>query len=427
MKKKMLAIFASFVLLLLAAGLFVGYLYDSAGHENVPDVSVLAVGTVLSPDSYEWNVAVLGGLIYKEFSPEREHSAKYFGEKRGAYTEIVVPEGYDAGFELERDGEPVSSGEIGQWHEGLCDKPGEYYLSVRIEKPKEKRKSYGYFEFYAKFTVPLPDPEFFTGRTSLSQGEIFVMKLENIPVGVKPVARTDLGLSVFLPEGDGEWFAAVPVGNTRRPGKYAVEAAAGDFEWKAEVSVTAYDFDTQNLIIDTSSPQVTEASSAKAYQQYREKIPPLYNAYDDEMYWEGTFAWPVNGRISTEFGSIRYTNSNWSNPRYHWGVDIAAEAGTPVKAPNGGRVVFAEYLLNTGNTVVIEHGGGFKSFFFHMDSLHATKGETVRKGDLVGVVGSTGYSTGPHLHYEVRIGNQAVNPVMLFDKTASLYAFGHNI
>ncbi|MCL1983591.1 MAG: M23 family metallopeptidase [Clostridiales bacterium] len=423
MKKKILAILVALVLLLLAAGVFIGYMYDSAGYESVPAVSVWALGTVLFPDSYEWNAAVLGGLIYKEFLPEHEHSALYFGDVRGVDGRIKTPEGYDASFVLERDGELVASGGIEQWHEELFEKPGEYYLSVRIDKPKEKRKSYGYFEFYKKFTVPPPDPEFFTGRASLSQGEIFVMKLENVPDGVKPAAKTDLGLSVFVDEGDGEWFAAVPVGNTRKPGKYSVEASAGDFDWKAEVSVTAYDFDTQNLIVDTSNPVITEASSAKAYAQYREKIPPLYNTFDDEMYWEGAFVWPVNGRISTEFGSIRYTNSNWSNPRYHWGVDIAAEAGTPVAAPNSGRVVFAEYLLNTGNTVAIEHGGGFKSYYFHMSAIFVAAGDMVQKGDVIGEVGSTGYSTGPHLHFETRIGDQAVNPVMLFDGSASLYAF----
>jgi murein DD-endopeptidase MepM/ murein hydrolase activator NlpD len=273
--------------------------------------------------------------------------------------------------------------------------------------------------------VPVPEPEFFTSELSLVQGEVFVMKLTNVPLDIKPVATTELGLSVFTPAGDGEWFAAIPIGNTRQPGIYKISAGAGAFEWETQVLVNAYDFDTQNLIVDTSNPTIVEANSPEAYQQYREKIPPLFETYDEQTYWEGTFVRPVSeGRISTSFGAIRYTNSNWSNPRHHWGIDIAADTGTLVIAPNHGRVVLAEYLLNTGNTAVIEHGGGLKSYYYHMDSLAISLGDMVQKWGPIGTVGSTGYSTGPHLHFEMRIGNQAVNPLMLFENSASLYFFG---
>jgi len=364
--------------------------------------------------------------MHKPFSAENQNAAIDLGELEqegdARAASFVTPEGFDAAYELFLDGQRISSGNARQWREELYEEPGDYKLLISLEKPRESFEGFGSFAFCVHFTIPVPEPEFFAGRLSLTQGEIFVLKLTNVSPDVTPAAKTELGLSIFTPRGAGEWFAAIPVGNTRRPGNYKVNVNAGKFEWEVSVSVAAYDFSTQNLIIDTTNPVITEANSPAAYQQYREKIPPLFDTYDEQIYWEDTFIRPVSGgRITTQFGAIRYTNSNWSNPRHHWGVDIAADTGTPVAAPNHGRVVLAEYLLNTGFTIAIEHGGGLKSYYYHMDSINVSAGDMVQKGARIGAVGSTGYSTGPHLHFEMRIGNQAVNPIILFDGSASLY------
>ena len=426
MKKKAAIAFFTLILLLAAAGAAGKTIYDGVDESRIPALSVSIFGTSLEPVKGGWNEAVFNGLAYKEFSFEDESAAADIGELPETAPTPKTPDGYDAAYELFFNDELISAGGAEKLESGLFEGSGDYTVLVYIEKPYEKHKGYGFFQFRLDFTVPPPDPEFFTGELSLSQGEILVLKLTNVPPDVFPNAATDLGMSVFTPGGEGEWFAAIPVGNTRAPGFYKVNVAVGEHSehtWEAEVSVKVYGFDTQNLIIDTSDPVISEANSPEAYAQYRAKIPPLYDTYDRTRYWSGVFISPVSGRISTEFGSVRYTNSNWSNPRYHWGVDIAADRGTPVAAPNDGRVVFAEYLLNTGNTVAIEHGGGLKSYYYHMDSIDVSAGDMVQKGDRIGTVGSTGYSTGPHLHFEMRIGNQAVNPIMLLDGSASLYAF----
>ena len=98
----------------------------------------------------------------------------------------------------------------------------------------------------------------------------------------------------------------------------------------------------------------------------------------------------------------------------HAGIDIAAAEGTAIIAPNSGRVIMAEHLLNTGNTLVIEHGGGMKSYFFHMQELNVAARDMVTRGDVVGAVGTTGYSTGCHLHFSTWLNGQIVDPVGLF-------------
>ncbi|EGO64890.1 M23 family metallopeptidase [Acetonema longum] len=261
-----------------------------------------------------------------------------------------------------------------------------------------------------------------TGRLELQQGDILSLRLLNVPKGIQPEAKTDLGMSVFVPVGDQEWFAAIPVSNTREPGRYTVHIQAGKTAFATEVTVLAFNFDRQNLIINTKSQAIREATSDASYQEFNAKFLPVYNLFDRTRYWSGTFTHPVKGRISTNFGEIRITNGDPASKRTHRGMDFAVDTGTPVLAPNAGRVVFAQRLLLTGYTVVIEHGGGLKSIYYHMNSITVSVDQIVQQGTQIGTVGSTGYSTGPHLHYEMRIGNQAVSPSLLFAPEAGLYS-----
>lgn len=96
--------------------------------------------------------------------------------------------------------------------------------------------------------------------------------------------------------------------------------------------------------------------------------------------------------------------------RQHNGVDLAAPTGTPVYATADGRVGMAQWYSSYGNYVQIEHGGELQTRFAHLSSYTVQPGEMVRKGDLIGYVGSTGRSTGPHLHYEVRVAGESVDP-----------------
>jgi murein DD-endopeptidase MepM/ murein hydrolase activator NlpD len=128
----------------------------------------------------------------------------------------------------------------------------------------------------------------------------------------------------------------------------------------------------------------------------------------------------VEGRITSSFGLYRYINGA-TTPSRHQGIDIAVPTGTPVPASNRGRVVQADFVIMTGNTVVIEHGGGLKTYYYHMSEIDCAVGDMVEQGDIIGLVGSTGYSTGAHLHFEVRIDNRSVSPWPLIDGTSPIY------
>jgi len=119
--------------------------------------------------------------------------------------------------------------------------------------------------------------------------------------------------------------------------------------------------------------------------------------------------WPIQGRISSGFGG-RWSpiGRGWEN---HNGVDIPARSGTPIRASGGGVVTFSAWKNGYGNTVIIDHGFGISTLYAHNTSNRVRVGHRVERGDIIAYVGSTGWSTGPHLHYGVRVNNRYVNPV----------------
>lgn len=112
--------------------------------------------------------------------------------------------------------------------------------------------------------------------------------------------------------------------------------------------------------------------------------------------------WPVRGPVTSEYGY------RWG--RMHSGIDIGGSTGTPIRAAKGGVVIFAGVQSGYGNVVVIDHGGGFTTLYAHQSRLATSDGQSVSQGQVIGYVGSTGRSTGPHLHFETRVNGGAQNP-----------------
>jgi len=125
--------------------------------------------------------------------------------------------------------------------------------------------------------------------------------------------------------------------------------------------------------------------------------------------------WPVDGRLLSAFGAR--TDPFSGEGAFHSGVDIAAVAGTPVHVTADGIVVFSQTEAGYGKLVVVDHGGGLQTYYAHLSRFFVQTGETIRRGTLVGAVGSTGRVTAPHLHYEVRIGGAPVNPYRYLAKS----------
>jgi murein DD-endopeptidase MepM/ murein hydrolase activator NlpD len=117
---------------------------------------------------------------------------------------------------------------------------------------------------------------------------------------------------------------------------------------------------------------------------------------------------PCAGRISSEFGMRALAHEH---EKMHKGIDIAAPIGTPVLAPANGTVAFAGKMNGYGNVVIIKHNDQLSTLYGHNSKLFVKTGEVITKGEKISQVGNTGHSTGPHVHYEVRINDEPVNPV----------------
>jgi murein DD-endopeptidase MepM/ murein hydrolase activator NlpD len=128
--------------------------------------------------------------------------------------------------------------------------------------------------------------------------------------------------------------------------------------------------------------------------------------------------WPVSGRVTSAFGLRASPRGRGS--RHHPGMDIAAPRGARVEASAAGRVTFAGASSGYGRMVVVDHGGDLKTVYAHLSTIFANEGQIVRKGDLLGTVGMTGNTTGPHLHYEVRFRGEAVDPMCYVGGRAAL-------
>ncbi|MCL1843682.1 MAG: peptidoglycan DD-metalloendopeptidase family protein [Defluviitaleaceae bacterium] len=135
---------------------------------------------------------------------------------------------------------------------------------------------------------------------------------------------------------------------------------------------------------------------------YKEKMSPYLLNYPT--------LWPVSGQISSGFGWRRNPMGGRNN-EHHNGVDIPARTGTPIKAAGGGTVTFSGWNGGYGNTVIIDHGSGLSSMYAHNSRNRVTAGQRVERGETIAEVGSTGRSTGAHVHYEIRKNGTAQNPV----------------
>lgn len=265
-------------------------------------------------------------------------------------------------------------------------------------------------------TIDLP-VRFRVSKSTATAGDFITIFADYVNVDEKLFIEQNLvSWTPSFFDNQGTKMAFIPLNYWAKIGNYSISLSSNIMqdnavdETKFDIRIKGKDFKKQYLYIDESIEKSTRNDDA--YAQYAKYFNPARESITSEKLWEGPFIAPVEGRVSTEFGEMRYVNDALTSYR-HSGIDFAVPKGTPIKAPNRGHVNLAMFLTLTGNTIVIDHGMGLFSVYFHLDALNVEKGQTVEKGDIIGKVGTTGFSTGPHLHYTTSIGKVNFDPNLL--------------
>lgn len=200
--------------------------------------------------------------------------------------------------------------------------------------------------------------------------------------------------------------ALVAVPASTKPGTYPVHITIpGHPAIKKSITVRKHYFPSQNIHM---KPGKTNLMDPAILKKERDILNAAYSHLIPEPLWTSSFVVPANGPHTSAWGRRRTVNGKpWGQ---HQGADIAVGTGTPVKATNTGKVVVAQKLWMRGNTVVINHGFGVFSMYNHLSRIDVKDGQAVQRGQQIGLVGATGFVTGPHLHWEMRVGPISVNP-----------------
>lgn len=156
-----------------------------------------------------------------------------------------------------------------------------------------------------------------------------------------------------------------------------------------------------------------DEATRKRIDREQEQLARLWAASSPQRLWEGRFLAPVSGGITAPFGLHRIVNGSPRSP--HGGVDLKASLGTEIFAANHGRVVLREEFFFSGKSLVLDHGGGLYTMYFHLADFRVDQDSQVRKGDVIGWAGKTGRVTGPHLHWGVRLNGSRVDPFELLE------------
>ena len=213
------------------------------------------------------------------------------------------------------------------------------------------------------------------------------------------------------------WFALVGVSFDTRPGVYTLELTGQRSDgtaltWKRTLPVSAgvYPKIKVELAVEKKFTEPSPEQQAQIAEGVKIKDDYLNRVSPDHR-WDGNFAAPVDAENSDVFGSQRIFNGVAQRP--HLGLDYRVHTGTPVAAMNQGTVLLARFLYFEGNCVVIDHGQGLLTLYFHLSEIKVKEGDPVQRGEIIGLSGGTGRATGPHLHVAVRWQGTYLDPARL--------------
>ena len=260
------------------------------------------------------------------------------------------------------------------------------------------------------FTVHMQNDEVVRGTTAFielpGKSNIhyldFKFKKKKIPVFEHPFKK-------------GSYFALIPVSYYESAGvkKIKLEYLNAGVTREKTITIKVLNGKYKKEHIDVSSAKVNPQSlkvKKRVAKEYKEAMK-IYNRVENKSYIMKDFILPLKSKITSPFGMARVYNGSLKG--YHSGTDFRAKTGTPIEAANDGKVVLVKKRFYSGGTVVIDHGEGIYTCYFHLSNFKVHKGEFVKRGDVIALSGKSGRVTGPHLHFSARVDGVQVDPLQL--------------
>ena len=247
---------------------------------------------------------------------------------------------------------------------------------------------------------------------SVKQGGTF--QVDVVRPNVVSVNGKFNGATIHFTPAGGYQYALVGVSRCAKLGNFPLSLVETDFAGKtitetATVAVAATAFPVDQVTLPPA--KVTILQDTALINREAVQLAAIVNKYTPSRLWDGAFRQPVYGTITEYFGTRRSYNGGPVGACGHEGMDIGLPQGTPVYAPARGRVVFTGLTQVRGNLTVVDHGVGVYSAFFHQVEILVKVGDMVEPGMLIGKVGTTGLSTGPHLHWSMWASGEYVDPL----------------
>jgi len=258
----------------------------------------------------------------------------------------------------------------------------------------------------------LPSIEIFPGE--IFQGDICYIKITALQ-DTKNVSVTfdNNNISLHYDNSSRSYIGFIGISQNTAPGKRDVQILFNNKEnINKKINIQKKNFQIQHLSLPKTKVDLSN-KDLKRHNKEKKIVAYLFTNSKELKLFNSKFIKPIDTKISTPFGVKRFMNKKPKNS--HSGIDFKSKMNDPIKSINKGIIVFTGNHFFSGNSVYIDHGLGIVSMYFHLSVIKVKTGDEVKKGDIIGLAGSTGRSTGPHLHWGIRVNNIRVNPLSLIN------------
>lgn len=261
-------------------------------------------------------------------------------------------------------------------------------------------------------TATLVKPGLIVEPASAKQGGTLVIQVANPDAVV--VSGTFNGKAIAFTRAVGYWYALVGISRCAKIGNAPLTIKITNVAGQSTTETTTVNVESTAFIVQAINlPPAASAilSNRDLINDEAAQLAAIVNRYTSTRLWSGAFRQPVYSTITSAFGTQRSYNGGPVGACGHEGTDFNTAAGLAVYAPARGRVVFAALTQVRGNLIVIDHGIGVFSAYYHLAEINMQAGKVVEPGALIGKIGSTGLSTGPHLHWSMWVNGEYVDPM----------------